>query len=64
MKLIIQGLNKRIKITVMTMVRKYFPQEEEISQFQRAAPKAAGNQTHSVNNQDTDNIFFFFIDNI
>ena len=59
MKLIIQGLNKRIKITVMTMVRKYFPQEEEINQFQRAAPKAAGNQTHSVNNQDTDNIFFF-----
>ena len=47
----------------MAMVTKYFHQEEEVNQFQRAAPKAgtgyeshesaagdlAENQTHSVN---------------
>ena len=40
MQLIIQGPNKRIKITMMAMVMKYFYQEEEVNQFQRAAPKA------------------------
>lgn len=40
MQLIIQGPNKRIKITVMAMVMKYFHQEEEVNQFQTAAPKA------------------------
>ena len=29
-----------IKTTMMTMVRKCFHQEEEVNQFQRAAPKA------------------------
>ena len=38
-QLIIQGLNKRIKITVMAMVRKYF-HPEEVNQFQGAALKA------------------------
>ena len=39
-QLIIQGPNKRIKITMMTVVRKYFYQEEEVNQFRRAIPKA------------------------
>ena len=39
-QLIIQGPNKRIKITMMTIVSKYFHQEEEFSQFQQAVPKA------------------------
>ena len=39
-QLTIQGPNNRIKITMMAMVRKYFHQEEEVNQFQRAAPKA------------------------
>ena len=38
--MIIQGPNKRIKITVMAMARKYLHQEEEVNQFQRAVPKA------------------------
>ena len=39
-QLITQGLNKRIKVTMMSLVRKYFHQEEKVKQFQRAAPKA------------------------
>ena len=39
-KLIIQGPNKRINITRMIIVSKYFHEEEFVSQFQRAAPKA------------------------
>ena len=35
-----QGPNKRITITMMAMVRKYFHQEEEVNQSQRAVPKA------------------------
>ena len=39
--LIVQGPNKRIAITRMAMVRKYFHQEEEeVNQFQRAVTKA------------------------
>ena len=41
-QLITQGQNKRIKITMMTVVSKYFHQVEEVSQFQRAVPKARG----------------------
>ena len=37
-QLIIQGPNKRIKMT-MSMVKKYFHKEEEVRWFHRAAPK-------------------------
>ena len=65
-QLIIQDLNKSNSITMMTMVSKYFHEEEEINQFQRqfqkleldrtpyesAAEDLARNQTHSLNNQE------------